>query len=438
MQLRCKVEYIPGIRLVVVKSIVLSNGSAEPVTRADSGWMRRQPKVEVKKGAVLAGEHRGVSMASSSMRRRFPPGATHNSELISECLATLLELAPQLVAEERAYVEAQHPFATAAWVEALLAASSGEIPQDIQLIAALEDHISQTEHQDLIMHAALQAAEERAASAEERMAVLESNSAVFLDPAPIPPQHAKAGSRTPVSKSGSRNTSSPKRALSPPPSRGGGASMDASPRDPESAASSARTGKKKASAVRRPPKQPPSAEPSFKDNEANWPSSRADPPRPEQRTRSDPEQHADESFWDDDTGHGTHAANDAEEEEEEERRRAARAEKRFDSISQEIKALNSGEIDQPSTVEESDSREPCPRCGRKFKLDRLQKHISVCKAAREGQESRGVFNAASPMMPAATPSKVGGKSPARHVSPSKGRSKTGGKFGGVVAASHSR
>ena len=125
-------------------------------------------------------------------------------------------------------------------------------------------------------------------------------------------------------------------------------------------------------------------------------------------------------------------------EEEEERRRAERiANGRFDSISEEIRALNSGVIDEPSTVEETDTREPCPRCGRKFRPDRLGKHIGVCKALQEGKEARGVFNASSPMLatPAGgTPGKGAtaaksfnaGQPKARAGTPIKNKSKTGG------------
>ena len=79
---------------------------------------------------------------------------------------------------------------------------------------------------------------------------------------------------------------------------------------------------------------------------------------------------------------------------------------RFDSISEELAAINSGVIDGPSTVDQTDTREPCPRCGRKFRPDRLGKHIGVCKALQEGKEARGVFNASSPML--ATPAGGGG------------------------------
>lgn len=71
--------------------------------------------------------------------------------------------------------------------------------------------------------------------------------------------------------------------------------------------------------------------------------------------------------------------------------------KRFQSISEEIEALMNGEIDQPSTIDEEDSREPCPHCGRKFKADRLSKHITVCKHVHEGKEARGVFGSNAAM-----------------------------------------
>ena len=82
---------------------------------------------------------------------------------------------------------------------------------------------------------------------------------------------------------------------------------------------------------------------------------------------------------------------DAQEAEEMERRRLARTESRFDSISEEIKALNSGLISEPSTVAPVDTRQPCPNCGRKFLPDRLGRHVKVCEDLKRGKEWRGTW-----------------------------------------------
>lgn len=84
---------------------------------------------------------------------------------------------------------------------------------------------------------------------------------------------------------------------------------------------------------------------------------------------------------------------DAEEEAEMARRRAERGEKRFNSISDELKAINSGELDpmQASTVAKVDTRQPCAHCGRKFLPERLGRHIKVCEDLKRGKEWRGTW-----------------------------------------------
>uniref|UniRef100_A0A7S3AYD2 C2HC/C3H-type domain-containing protein n=1 Tax=Haptolina ericina TaxID=156174 RepID=A0A7S3AYD2_9EUKA len=362
-----------------------------------------------------------------------PGQATHNAELVTECLATLIELAPQLTAAERVHVRAQHPFVTDGWLEALHSASSGEIPPDVRLIAALEEHIDQVEQRERDAQDALLAAEERAAAAEEcaAAAVGGGSGETYVDPAPLPPHLAKAGGR-PAHRPPRPQTAASK--------RGGSPSPNASPRAPDSPISSARSSPKKGHHKASPSKGRKHAPHDSSVKREAEPQSRS-------RSHSEPQPHVDSGFWDEDddggTGHGV--PNTEDEDAEEERRRAARAEKRFDSISEEIKAINAGEVAEPSTVDEVDSREPCPRCGRKFKPDRLARHITVCKALHYGQESRGVFNAASPTIPLAKPhsgtsksSSAGGA--ARHASPTKGRAKTTGALyrSGVVAAGHSR
>lgn len=76
-------------------------------------------------------------------------------------------------------------------------------------------------------------------------------------------------------------------------------------------------------------------------------------------------------------------------------RREARQTQRFDSISEEIRALNAGEISEPSTVLEADTRLVCSHCNRKFMPGRLEKHMAVCSKVKQGQEWRGTFSGRS-------------------------------------------
>ena len=78
-----------------------------------------------------------------------------------------------------------------------------------------------------------------------------------------------------------------------------------------------------------------------------------------------------------------------------ERRRAERKESRFNSISEELKAINSGQISEPMPAPEVDNRQPCPNCGRKFLPDRLKRHVKVCEDMKRGQEWRGTWKSPS-------------------------------------------
>ena len=97
---------------------------------------------------------------------------------------------------------------------------------------------------------------------------------------------------------------------------------------------------------------------------------------------------------------------DEEEAAEMSRRRRERGETRFDSISEEIKALNSGLISEPTAAPTVDNRQPCPQCGRKFLPDRLQRHVKVCEDLKRGKEWRGTVRrrrAYEPRAPARAP-----------------------------------
>ena len=67
---------------------------------------------------------------------------TENAEIVSECLAVLQQLVPQLSAEERVLVATQHPYATPAWLDSLTALSRGQLSDDLLLIVDLERELA--------------------------------------------------------------------------------------------------------------------------------------------------------------------------------------------------------------------------------------------------------------------------------------------------------
>ena len=71
-----------------------------------------------------------------------------------------------------------------------------------------------------------------------------------------------------------------------------------------------------------------------------------------------------------------------------EERRKRRSEGKFDSISEEIAALNAGIISEPSTVGAVDERVECKFCARKFAPERLEKHMVICKETKKNAAYR--------------------------------------------------
>ena len=67
---------------------------------------------------------------------------TERVELVSECLSVLQDLVPQLSAEEQVLVATQHPFATPAWLNSLVALSQGQLTEDLLLIVDLERELA--------------------------------------------------------------------------------------------------------------------------------------------------------------------------------------------------------------------------------------------------------------------------------------------------------
>ena len=290
-----------------------------------------------------------------------------NAEMVSECLAAVLDAVPLLDDDDRAHIVAQHPWATTDWLAGMQAMSSGLPTEDTKLIAQM---MQQLQAQQLSIG----------------MLEAERGNAVNGAAEPLSPR--------------------PTRQASPRPSPGGPGERDRA-RPPK-----ARSGPRQDS--KRPP-QPPSQQPP----ELDGPSPQDRPPKPRAAgpkrgkapspapgSSSQPAGSSDaddaggdrdaegkvpwNEFAEDDEG-GVVQPADAEEAEEIARRRLARSESRFGSISEEIKALNSGLISEPSTVLSVDTRQPCPNCGRKFLPERLQRHFKVCEDMKRSKEWRGTW-----------------------------------------------
>ena len=71
-----------------------------------------------------------------------------------------------------------------------------------------------------------------------------------------------------------------------------------------------------------------------------------------------------------------------------EERRKRRSEGKFDSISEEIAALNAGIISEPSTVDAVDERVECKFCARKFAPERLERHMVICQETKKNAAYR--------------------------------------------------
>ena len=76
---------------------------------------------------------------------------------------------------------------------------------------------------------------------------------------------------------------------------------------------------------------------------------------------------------------------------DEERRQRRQEGGGFNSISDEIKALNAGIISEPSTVDEVDNRVRCRSCGRLFAPARLEKHMAICQETKRNAANRGAL-----------------------------------------------
>ena len=96
----------------------------------------RRAKRSMKAAATDAGSSSAAPSLDLASR------LTENAEIVSECLAVLQQLVPQLSAEERVLVATQHPYATPAWLDSLTALSRGQLSDDLLLIVDLERELA--------------------------------------------------------------------------------------------------------------------------------------------------------------------------------------------------------------------------------------------------------------------------------------------------------
>jgi hypothetical protein len=341
--------------------------------------------------------------------------ASEKAELLTEALAAIIDLVPELDRNDYAYIAKVHPWATDSFLSGLLAMSEGELTDDTRLIGQLMQQLQ---------------------AQQATIVTLETNfgNAVVDADVPTPPPAAwqqQQRSQKPSDEAvwqqqqqqprpGSRaaDPASPlaQRPLAQRPS-GSPLPQSEAPRKPGPADRPPKADPKVRPASPRADDRPPGKHPQPKQKQQQQAPSYDEypeenistqvspvPKRPVPKTKPkpkskgrDPEDDGDgtipwSEFAEDGEG-GTVQPADAAEEEEMARRRNAREEIRFYSISEELKAINAGLIDpsEISTVSAVDTRQACQHCGRKFLPDRLGRHIKVCEDLKRGKEWRGTW-----------------------------------------------
>ena len=260
------------------------------------------------------------------------PQLSERAEYVAECLAVALELTPLLNDDERAQLAQLHPFATSYWLDSLVASGKGQATQDTQLIAQLSEQLRVHAERERQLLDELEDEREQSANASAAAATAAAAAAA-----------AAADRRRPSSQASSVRPSSPRGSprgsqAARPPKSSKGAPRRAAPPSPRS------LGDTTEAQAQAPP-----------DERHAGGSNRRAPPQ-QQHHRSPPR----DEMYDDDDGDGGESgtipwnefagddeggvvgAESAEEAEEMDRRRRERSESRFDSISEEIKALNAG------------------------------------------------------------------------------------------------
>ena len=299
-------------------------------------------------------------------------------EYLAEALTVALEVAPQLDEDERAQLSQLLPFATPYWLDGLIASGENHATADTQLIAQLLQQVHSHAERERQLRDAFEQERQRANNAAAAVAQAQARSIARPASPRGQPQHQQqrqhAGATGPGSPRGSMH--------------GGITPRSVQPRPPK-AQQPARPAAGKAQPRGRAHSPTPADTADHAEEVSNFAGGNGG------RTDDDgvPRQAWSDFAGDDEAG--VVEAADDDEAAEMERRRAERKEQRFDSISQEIKALNAGLVSEPSTVLEVDTREPCPQCGRKFLPDRLKRHVKVCEDMKRGQEWRGTWKSPS-------------------------------------------
>ena len=286
---------------------------------------------------------------------------TENVELVSECLTVLQQLVPQLSAEERVLVAMQHPFATSSWLDGLVALSQGQLSEDLVLISSLERELANAQ---VLVTARTNELRNRAAA----------------DAAPT----GSAGGETPAA--------SGRRAI-PPPAPGGRqmtGSGRGTPGGGPSPARSRRTPPGSTRLVAEEAEEDEAAatvEHTVLDVEAEA-EPEAEAAELDEAGGIDADEEEDGAAAYEALGGGEDEGDYDDDDIDEERRARRQDGERFNSISEEIKALNAGLVKEPSTVKEVDDRVTCGVCGRKFAPERLAKHVEICKESKRNKEYR--------------------------------------------------
>lgn len=291
--------------------------------------------------------------------------ASENVEWLAECLSVALDVAPLLGDEERAQLTAIHPFATPYWLDSLVASSKSQPTQDTQLIAQLMQQLQAYHDREQRLVAALEAERAQTAAALQQVASAEhaaKRPPRSDQPRPVgrPRSDSPAESADSYYDADGFDEGAAARPNPPPP-----LALDRQQQQQRSG--------KGGGGRQSPSRQSPSrgADEGRRDEASNG--------GREQRIEQQPG-----TTWDD------VAANELERSTEYEEDAPS-----FRSISEEIKALNSGLIAEPSTTKSVDNREPCKHCGRKFLPDRLSRHVRVCEDLKRGQEWRGTWKSPS-------------------------------------------
>ena len=305
---------------------------------------------------------------AGSMVTGAPPGVaerlTENVELASECLTVLQQLIPQLSAEERVLVAMQHPFATSSWLDGLVALSQGQLSEDLVLISSLERELANAQvlvtarTHELRNRAAADAAPTGSAGGETPAA---SGRRAIPPPAPGGRQMTGSGRGTPA------GGPSPARSRRTPP---GSTRLVAEEAEKDEAAATVEHTVLDAEAE---------AEPEAEEAEAA---------ELDEAGGIDADKEEDGAAAYEALGAGEDEGDYDDDDIDEERRARRQDGERFNSISEEIKALNAGLVKEPSTVKEVDDRVTCGVCGRKFAPERLAKHVEICKESKRNKEYR--------------------------------------------------